>query len=78
MDRENLEKLKAINNPHVEKQVGRFLTLCKPDKATVITDDDADIDYVRLLSIDNGEEHPLAMEGHTVHWDGYQDQARDK
>ncbi|MBT7912354.1 phosphoenolpyruvate carboxykinase (GTP), partial [Candidatus Bathyarchaeota archaeon] len=78
MDRENLEKLKAINNPHVEKQVERFLTLCKPDKATVITDDDADIDYVRQLSIDNGEEHLLAMEGHTIHWDGYQDQARDK
>ncbi len=61
MDRENLEKLKAINNPHVEKQVGRFLTLCKPDKVTIITDEQADIDYVRQLSIDNGEEHPLSL-----------------
>jgi len=78
MDAENLAKLKAINNPHVEEQVTRFLTLCKPEKATVITDEQDDIDYVRKLAIDNGEEHPLAMEGHTVHWDGYQDQARDK
>ena len=78
MDRENIEKLKAINNHHVEEQVARFLSLCKPEKATVITDDDADIDYVRKLAIDKGEEYPLAMEGHTIHWDGYQDQARDK
>lgn len=78
MDRKNLVKLKAINNPHVEEQVARFLSLCKPEKATVITDDDVDIDYVRKLAIDIGEEYPLAMEGHTIHWDGYQDQARDK
>ena len=78
MDRENLEKLKAINNPHVEEQVARFLSLCKPEKATVITDDQKDIDYVRKLAMDIGEEYPLAMEGHTIHWDGYQDHARDK
>jgi len=78
MDRENIEKLKAINNSHVEEQVARFLSLCKPEKATVITDDQKDIDYVRKLAMDIGEEYPLAMEGHTIHWDGYQDQARDK
>ncbi len=78
MDRENLDKLRALNNPHVEEQVARFLALCKPAKTTVVTDDDADVEYVRNLSIENGEEHPLEMEGHTVHWDGYQDQARDK
>ena len=78
MDRENLAKLKAVNNPHVEEQIAKFLSLCKPVKATVITDVQADIDYVRKLAIDKGEELPLAMEGHTIHWDGYQDQARDK
>jgi phosphoenolpyruvate carboxykinase (GTP) len=78
LDRENLEKLKAIKNPHVEEQVAKFLSLCKPEKATVITDDQKDIDYVRKLAMDIGEEYPLAMEGHTIHWDGYKDQARDK
>lgn len=78
LDRENLEKLKALNNKHVEEQVERFLTLCKPEKATVVTDDDGAIRYVRRLAIDNEEEHPLAMKGHTVHWDSYRDQARDK
>ena len=78
MDEENLDKLKALKNRHVEEQVGRFLALCKPAKATVITDADEDVAYVRKLSIEKGEEHPLKMTGHTVHWDGYQDQARDK
>jgi phosphoenolpyruvate carboxykinase (GTP) len=78
MDRENLEKLRAIKNPHVEEQVAKFLSLCKPEKATVITDDQKDIDYVRRLAMEIGEEYPLAMDGHTIHWDGYKDQARDK
>ena len=45
---------------------------------SVITDAQEDIDYVRALSLKNGEEKKLAVEGHTVHYDGYNDQARDK
>jgi phosphoenolpyruvate carboxykinase (GTP) len=78
MDRMSLEKLKALNNPHVEEQVSRFLELCKPAKATVITDSEEDIQYVRQLAIDLGEEISLKMDGHTVHYDSYRDQARDK
>jgi hypothetical protein len=38
MDEESLRKLKALKNITVEEQVTRFLELCKPAKATVITD----------------------------------------
>lgn len=78
MDDNSLRKLKALKNPKVEKQVARFLELCKPAKATVITDSPEDIAYVRQLAIDLGEEAPLEMKGHTIHYDGYYDQARDK
>ena len=78
LDEANLAKLQALGNPSVVEQVERFLALCKPAKATVITDDEAEIDYVRRAALERGEEHPLALEGHTVHWDGYRDQARDK
>ncbi|MCW4050290.1 MAG: phosphoenolpyruvate carboxykinase (GTP) [Candidatus Bathyarchaeota archaeon] len=78
LDEKSLRKLKALDNIHVEEQVAKFLSLCKPAKATIITDDPEDIAYVRELAIRNGEEYPLAMEGHTIHWDGYSDQARDK
>ena len=78
MDAESLRKLKALSNRKVEEQVTRFLELCKPAKATVITDSPEDIAYVRQLAIDLGEEASLKMRGHTIHYDGYYDQARDK
>ena len=75
---DSLRKLVTLRNPHVLKQVREFINLCKPSKVTVITDDPEEIAYVRKLALDLGEEHPLKMEGHTIHFDGYDDQARDK
>jgi phosphoenolpyruvate carboxykinase (GTP) len=78
LDRENLERLKALKNKHVEEQVERFLALCKPKKTTVVTDEDWNINYVRQLAIEIEEELELNIKGHTIHWDSYRDQARDK
>ena len=75
---ENLKKLDALNNPHVMKVVEEYVNLCKPAKVSVITDSSEDIQYVRNLAVKNGEEKKLATEGHTIHYDGYNDQARDK
>ena len=74
----NKKKLLALNNPRVNRVVERFVNLCKPKKVTVITDAKEDINYVRELALQSGEEKPLATKGHTVHYDGYFDQARDK
>lgn len=78
LDQENLRKLEALNNQKVMEVVERFLKLCKPDRAVVITDSEEDLNYVREVVLKNGEEQELAMEGHRVHFDGYYDQARDK
>ena len=78
MDRENLEKLKALGNKHVEEEITKYVKLCKPAKVTIVTDAQDGIDYVRQLAKDNREEHTLSMHGHTVHWDSYRDQGRDK
>ena len=74
----DLKKLEELNNLHAMKIVKNYVTLLKPDKVTVITDSEEDIEYVRNLAIKNGEEKKLTMEGHTIHYDGYYDQARDK
>jgi len=74
----NLQKLKELNNQHIAKLVQEAVQLCKPAKVTVITDSKEDINYVRELALNNGEEKKLKMEGHTIHFDGYYDQARDK
>jgi len=78
IDEESLTKLKALNNPHVMEQVQRFLDLCKPAKAIVFDDTQEDVKRVRQLAIDLGEEEPLNMMGHTIHYDSFYDQARDK
>ncbi len=75
---EGLAKLDALKNPYVKELVERFTDLCKPAKVTVVTDDPAEIGYVRQLALDYGEEQTLPTEGHTIHFDGYYDQARDK
>lgn len=78
LDESNLKKLKALQNEHVTNIVDEYIALLKPAKVTVITDSKEDIAYVRDLALANGEESKMAIEGHTVHFDGYFDQARDK
>lgn len=74
---ENLAKLQALKNPKVMRIVEDYIGLCKPAKVTVLTGTAADVDYVRKLSLKNGEERPLVTKGHTVHFDGPKDQGRD-
>jgi phosphoenolpyruvate carboxykinase (GTP) len=78
MDKIDLQKLEKLNNQHVIKLVEEAIQLCKPGKVTVITDSKKDIAYVRELALINGEEKKLKIEGHTIHFDGYYDQGRDK
>lgn len=78
MDKVDLQKLEELNNQHVIKVVEEAIQLCKPGKVVVITDSKKDITYVKELALINGEETKLKMEGHTIHFDGYYDQGRDK
>ncbi len=71
-------KLMAIDNPAMRKFVAEYVELCNPDRVFVATDSSEDIQYIRESAIRNGEERRLAIKGHTVHFDGYYDQARDK
>jgi phosphoenolpyruvate carboxykinase (GTP) len=78
MDEESLAKLEALDNDKLHAFVADAAALGKPERIKVCDDSDADEAYLRQLAIDNGEETPLAVEGHTVHYDHYTDQARDK
>ncbi|HZK12320.1 MAG TPA: phosphoenolpyruvate carboxykinase domain-containing protein, partial [Atribacterota bacterium] len=78
MDKINLRKLEELNNQHVVNVIQEAIQLCKPARVTIITDSKEDTAYVRELALINGEEKKLKMEGHTIHFDGYDDQGRDK
>jgi phosphoenolpyruvate carboxykinase (GTP) len=75
---QHYQKLIDLRNPKLHRFVADTIELCTPTSVFVCTDSEEDIEYVRARAIDAGEETPLAMQGHTVHFDGYHDQARDK
>jgi len=74
----NYQKLIGINNPNLHRFIAEYVELCNPDEVFVCTDSSEDIQYIKEEAIRSGEEKELAMAGHTVHFDGYYDQARDK
>ncbi len=74
----DIEKITALNNPKVVNIIETFLTLCKPSSARVFTDTPSDLASVRDIALTNGEEFQLSLPGHTIHFDGFYDQGRDK
>ncbi len=78
LEAEQFEKLAKIKNDELHEFVAKYIQHLEPSKVFVCTDDERDIDYVRKKALEYGEERKLAIEGHTVHFDNYYDQARDK
>lgn len=75
---EGYKKIRGLDNPHMHRFVAAYIELCDPGKVFVSADLPEDIQYIRDAAVANHEEARLALEGHTVHFDGYRDQARDK
>ena len=78
LDADSFTKLEALNNEELFEYVADAIKLCRPDSLKVCDDSAADMAFIRSRAIEAGEEQTLAIEGHTIHFDGYNDQARDK
>jgi len=78
LDSKNFDRLMAIDNAKMHAFVADAVELCNPESVAVFTDSPQDIADIRQLAKNGGGEHPLATEGHTYHFDGPHDQARDK
>jgi phosphoenolpyruvate carboxykinase (GTP) len=78
LSEEDYQKLIKIDNSKVHQFIAKYIDLCNPESVFVCDDSQKDKDYIRQAAIKNGEEMELAIENHTVHFDGYYDQARDK
>lgn len=74
---ENLKKLEELNNPKIMDFVSKYAELCNPDTIFVSTDTENDAIYIKNKAIEKKEEIPLKIPGHTVHFDGINDQGRD-
>jgi phosphoenolpyruvate carboxykinase (GTP) len=78
LSEKSYEKLSALENAKLHKFVADAIELTNPDSVFVCTDSEEDIQYIRDKALETGEEKNLKTKGHTVHFDGYHDQARDK
>lgn len=75
---QGLERVKNIPNPRLHDFLARFLELLNPDRVYVSIGTPEDLEYIRNKALENGEERKLAIPGHTIHFDNYGDQGRDK
>jgi phosphoenolpyruvate carboxykinase (GTP) len=72
------QKLRVISIPKVHEFIAKSADLCNPEQVFICSDSAEDVAYVRQQAIGTGEETTLALQGHTVHFDGYFDQGRDR
>jgi len=75
-DQETVAKLGKIANEEALLKIANAISMTDPDAVFVNTGSDADVRRVREMSLEKGEERPLAMKDHTIHFDLAQEQAR--
>ncbi|MBN2120009.1 MAG: phosphoenolpyruvate carboxykinase (GTP) [Candidatus Omnitrophica bacterium] len=78
LDSANVQKLKALENPSLLDFVADFIELCNPKEVFVRTDSSSDAEYIRKKALEFGEERKLGLPGHSLHFDSFFDQGRDK
>lgn len=76
MDAAHLSRIRRIKNEKVLLKVANAIVMCQPDAVFINTGSEADQKYIRDLSLEKGEEAPLPMEKHTIHYDLKEEQGR--
>ena len=78
MSPEDYQKLMALNNERLFQFIRDSVELCDPDQVLVFDDSEEGVEITRRRAVEAGEEAELAIQGHTVHFDGFYDQGRDR
>lgn len=77
LSEENLRKILELQNPVLNELIASAILKFQPKSVFISTGSEEDLHYIRARAIRNGEEKSLLMPGHTIHYDGYEDQGRD-
>ncbi|MBW1698058.1 MAG: phosphoenolpyruvate carboxykinase (GTP) [Deltaproteobacteria bacterium] len=72
------QRLAALNNTRLFRFVADAVALCEPGSVVVQDDSPEAMEMTRKKAVETGEETPLAISDHTVHFDGMEDQGRDR
>jgi len=73
---EELAKLSKIGNEEALLKIANAIAMTDPDTVFVNTGSEADRRRVRIMALAKGEECPVAMKDHTLHFDLPEEQAR--
>ncbi len=76
LDEVNQQKLAAIKNDEALIKIANSIKMCQPDSVFINTGSEDDVQFIKEYSLRQGEEKKLAKDGHTIHFDLPQDQAR--
>ena len=72
----NQEKLSRITNEEALLKIANAIAMCNPDQVFISTGSAEDTAAIKAMSLEQGEEQPLAMKDHTIHFDLPEEQAR--
>ncbi len=72
------EKLSQLKNKNIISFIKKYVEILNPEKIYISTGDDFDKEYIKRRAIEEREEEKLKIDNHTIHFDGYYDQGRDK
>jgi phosphoenolpyruvate carboxykinase (GTP) len=78
LDKIGYERLSKIKNREVISFIKHLVDILNPSKVYVCIGTDDDKEYIRRRAIEEKEEEKLKIPNHTIHFDGYYDQGRDK
>jgi phosphoenolpyruvate carboxykinase (GTP) len=76
LDQENMARLNKIKTEEALIKIANAISHCQPDSVMICTGSPGDMAKVREMSLAKGEEAPLAMKDHTIHYDLPQEQGR--
>lgn len=76
LDTANKEKISTIKTPEALIKIANAISMCTPEAIFIDTGSPEDQQWIREHALEKGEEKRLAKQGHTIHFDLPQDQAR--
>jgi len=78
LSKSDYNKLCAISIPKVHEFLAKSADLCNAEHVFICSDSAEDKNHIREQAIASKEETPLNISGHTIHYDGFYDQGRDR
>ncbi len=76
LDGEQFSRIKDFKHPVILTKIANALVMCEPDGVFINTGSEADRRFIREMAIRKGEEEPLPMPDHTIHFDLKEEQGR--